>query len=81
MKDKKKTEERILRQQLELLAERSESATEEELPGISAAMCDIYKLVACRLILSALGTLLTVMLANLFMCIIVHVKKLLRGKA
>ena len=32
----------LLRQQLELLAEHSEGATEQELPNLSAAMCEIY---------------------------------------
>lgn len=38
----KKNPKKILRQQLELLAEYSKGATEQELPNLSAAMCEVY---------------------------------------
>ncbi len=40
---KKISMEEILRQQLELLAERSNTCTDEELPAITMAMVEIYK--------------------------------------
>lgn len=41
--DNKKSNEEILREQLELLAERSKDAHDEELPHLSKAMVEIYK--------------------------------------
>ena len=33
---------KLLRKQLELLAEQSKSAAEDDLPGLSSAMADVY---------------------------------------
>lgn len=61
----------LLRQQLELLAEHSEGATEQELPNLSAAMCEIYD----RLIQEGVGrslfrsAIILVTLSNLLVSI------------
>ena len=75
-----KREKEILRKQLELLAEQSESATEDELPRISAAMCDIYKVLERPLVVFTLIALCAIMLAKSSVSIFVHIKKLLRSE-
>ena len=75
-----KKEKEILHKQLELLVEKSKSATEDELPRISAAMCDIYKALVGPIIALALIANFTIMLAKLAIGFFVHVKKLFRGK-
>ena len=75
-----KREKEILRKQLELLAEQSESATEDELPRISDAMCDIYKVLERPLAVFTLITLCAIMLAQSSASIFVHVKKLFRSE-
>lgn len=57
-------EKELLRQQFELLAEQSKSATDSELPELSAAMCEILRLLASArknthliLVCSAIGAL------------------------
>ena len=68
----KKNPKKILRQQLELLAEHSEGATEQELPNLSAAMCEIYD----RLIQKGVGrslfrsAIILVTLANLLVSMV-----------
>ncbi len=63
----------LLRQQLELLAEHSEGATEQELPNLSAAMCEIYD----RLIQEGVGrslfrsAIILVTLSNLLVSMVV----------
>lgn len=76
-----KKEKEILRKQLELLAEQSKSATEDELPRISVAMCDIYKALVGPIIALALVANFTIMFAKLAIGFFVHVKKLLRSEA
>ncbi|GIQ67399.1 hypothetical protein [Xylanibacillus composti] len=41
--DNKKNPEELLREQMELLAERSKKCIDEELPAITLAMVEIYK--------------------------------------
>lgn len=76
-----KKEKEILHKQLELLAEKSKSATEDELPRISVAMCDIYKALDRPLAVFTLIALCTIMLAKSSVSIFVHIKKLLRSEA
>lgn len=72
----KKNPKKILRQQLELLAEHSEGATEQELPNLSAAMCEIYD----RLIQEGVGrslfrsAIILVPLANLLVSILILIQ-------
>lgn len=72
----KKNPKKILRQQLELLAEHSEGATEQELPNLSAAMCEIYD----RLIQEGVGrslfrsAIILVTLANLLVSILILIQ-------
>ncbi len=68
-------EKELLRKQLELLAEQSSGATEEELARLSSAMVDVYD----RLERPALGlklclTLLLLVLFNLIVSILILVK-------
>lgn len=71
-----KKERELLRKQMELLAEQSESATDEELVRLSTAMCDTYKellipILAGVALFSAVGS-------DLLICILVLIKKFLR---
>ncbi len=73
MKDVRK----ILRQQLELLAEQSKSAIDDELVRLSSAMCGIHReLVRGRL---TGVTLFFVVSLNLLVSIIVLIKNFFRG--
>ena len=74
-----KKEKEILRKQLELLAEQSKSATEDELPRISVAMCDIYKALNHPFATLVFIALLAVF-AKLTIGFFVHIKKLLRSE-
>lgn len=70
-----KREKELLRKQLELLAEQSKGATEEEITGLSAAMCKVYETLHCPI----RGTgfvIFAVSLANLFVSILIHVQNI-----
>ena len=73
----KKTEKEILRQQLELLAEQSKSACEDEIPKNTHAMVEIYKELKIRSLL--LLAFFFVVIVNFIIHIIILIKKLRRG--
>lgn len=66
-------ERRLLRKQMELLAEQSNDATDRELAELSVAMCETHRELqrnnlATVALLSAVGF-------NLLVCILVHIQK------
>lgn len=77
--DKRITKDRkTLHKQMELLAERSTSATECELSDLTAAMCETYRTLSYPLVNAAVFACLAAMAANLIVSIAVHVVKRLR---
>lgn len=69
-------ERKLLRKQMELLAEQSNGATERDIASLSAAMCEVHReLVHDLLAISA--TLFSTVSLNLLICVLVHIKKLL----
>lgn len=65
----------LLRKQLELLAEQSKSATDNELARLSVAMCEVYRELKgddWRYMLVRLALLCTMGL-YLLICILVHI--------
>lgn len=70
-------ERKLLRKQMELLAEQSNGAMDRDLASLSDAMCEVHReLVSDRLAIST--TLFSAVCLNLLVCILVHIKKLLR---
>lgn len=72
-------EKEILREQLQLLAKESQKCCpgDGELPGITGAMCEIYRLLKGEI---ALLAVLLAVLANSVVCFIILVKKLFGSK-
>lgn len=70
-------EKEILRQQLELLAEQSKNACEDEIPKNTHAMVEIYKELKIRSLL--LLAFFFVVIVNFIIHIIILIKKLRRG--
>ena len=68
-----KKEKELLRKQLVLLAEQSESATDGELAELSAAMCKIYDRLE-RPVLALRFALLLFVLSNFIVSILILVK-------
>lgn len=77
--DKEITKDRkTLHKQMELLAERSTSATECELSDLTAAMCETYRTLSHPLAAAVVSACIAAMAANLIVSIAVHVVKRLR---
>ena len=67
-------EKKLLRQQLELLAEQSKGATDSELARLSAAMCEVYKTLFSECLHKCLvGALLFAICLYLVAGILIHI--------
>ena len=79
MKRKEIEDKEILRKQLQLLAERSKSATEDEIPKLSVAMKDIYEVLYINRRIVSFFAKLLVMFTNTSISIFVCFKKFFRS--
>lgn len=76
----KKSRKEFLRQQMELLAEESKGSLPEELPKLTSAMCQIYRTLLYPPGGAVFHTCFFFVGAYFVISVLVHVKKLFRGK-
>ena len=76
--NRKVSDKETLHKQMELLAERSKSATERELADLTAAMCETHRTLSHPLAAAVASACLAAMTANLIASVAVHIVKRFR---